>query len=72
MTRLNRPVLIGKVQFRWYALAILPIVGLLYLGVTRVLPAEVTLLALFAFVFWLASLVGAIWTTLRRPKEPRP
>ncbi len=73
MTRLrNRPVLIRKVQFRWYALALLPIAGLLWLGLSRMLPPEVTLLALFAFVFWLTSLAGAIWTTLRQPKEPKP
>ena len=68
----NRPVLIRKVQFRWYALALLPLAGLLWLGLARILPAEVALLALFAFVFWLTSLAGAIWTTLRQPKEPKP
>ena len=68
--RRNKPVLIGKVDLRWYGIAILPILVLVYLGFTGVLSPLIGLIGLFAFFFWLFSFGAAIWTKLRkRPKD---
>lgn len=66
----NRPLLVGNVQLRWYGVAILPILLLIYLGFTGIVSPLFALIGLFAFFFWLFSLGAAIWTKLRkRPKD---
>jgi len=68
----NKPVLVGKVDLWWYGIALLPILALIYLGFSGILSQFIGLLGLFAFFFWLFSLVFAIASKLRkRPKDPR-
>ncbi len=70
--RAARPVLVGKVQFRWYALAIVPILAAVYFGFTGILAPYLGLVGLFAFFFWLTSLVFAIGSRLaKRSGNPR-
>jgi hypothetical protein len=66
----NKPVLVGKVDLWWYGIALPPILLLVYLGFTGILSPLIGLMGLFAFFFWLFSFAGAIWTKLRRPKDP--
>lgn len=69
--RAARPLLVGKVQLRWYALALLPILGLGWLSLSNHIPGIFLPLVLFAFVFWLMSFVMAMIAKLRRPPETR-
>lgn len=69
--RRNRPLLVGKVNLWWYAIALPPILALLYLGFSGILSPLIALLGLFAFFFWLSSLILAIWGLLRKPKDRR-
>ena len=69
--RAARPLLVGKVQLRWYALAILPILAAVWFGFTGVLAPYLGLIGLFACVFWLTSLIFAIASKLsKRSKVP--
>jgi maltodextrin utilization protein YvdJ len=61
----NKPVLVGKVNLWWYAIALPLILALLYLGFSGIASPLFALLGLFAFFFWLTSLILAIWTKLR-------
>ena len=65
----NRPLLIGKIRLWWYAVAILPILMLVYLGLARIVSPLVALVGLFAFFFWLFSFGAALWTTLIKRKD---
>ena len=73
----NRPILIRRVQLRWYLLALVPILALGWLALRNLIPSLFMPLVLFALVFWLASFVMAIFAKLRAPKvaksapEPR-
>jgi hypothetical protein len=70
--RAARPLLVGKVQLRWYAIAILPILAAVWFGFTGVLAPYLGLVGLFAFFFWLTSLVFAIANRLsKRSGSPR-
>ena len=66
-----RPVLLRRVNLIWYALAIVPLLALLYLSFTGVLPQLVAMLALFLIVFWLLSFGFALYETFRKKPEPR-
>jgi len=69
MTRAARPILITRVNLWWYPVALVPIAALVYFPFSGALPGLVAPLALFAFVFWLVSLVFAIWTRLHKPSQ---
>jgi hypothetical protein len=64
----NRPILVRRVQLRWYLLALLPILALGWLALRNLIPALFMPLILFALVFWLASFVMAVIAKLRTPK----
>jgi len=68
----NRPILVRRVQLRWYVLALVPILGLGWLALRNFVPALFMPLILFALVFWLASFVMAIFAKLRTRPEPKP
>ena len=74
MARLrNKPVLIERVRLWWYPVSLVPILALLYAGITGLLPSLFGLLGLFAFFFWVFSFAFAIYAKLKRPpSEPRP
>ncbi len=67
--RAARPLLVGKVQLRWYALALLPILLFGWLALENHIPGIFLPLVLFAAIFWLASFLMAVVAKLR---EPRP
>jgi len=64
----NRPILVRRVQLFWYALALVPILGLGWLALQNLIPSLVLPLILFALVFWIASFVMAVIARLRAPK----
>lgn len=66
--RASRPLLVGKVQLRWYALALLPIVLLGWLALENHIPGIFLPLILFAAIFWLASFTMAVIAKLRQPR----
>lgn len=64
------PILVKRINLVWYAVALLPIVAFTYFGLTSdwwIL----ALLAIFCMVFWVVSLVFAIWRLLNPPRELR-
>ena len=67
----RKPLLVRRVQFRWYALAILPILGLGYLALVGTLPPILAPIVLFALVFWIASFSFAVVGRLRGPRTER-
>ena len=54
------------VNFGWYAVSLLVILGLAWATLSGYLPALVLPLALFMAIFWAFSFVFAVLTTLRR------
>ena len=71
-----RPVLISRVNFLWYLVTLVPILALGYAALAGILPGMVVLIAVFALLMWLFSLVFAIYAVIQRQrqkrKEPRP
>ncbi len=68
----NKPVLVQRVRLWWYAVALVPILALLYAGLTGILPTLFGLAGLFAFFFWVFSFGFAIYAKLRHPSpDPR-
>jgi hypothetical protein len=64
----NRPILVTRVNLWWYALALVPILGLGWLALSNLIPSLFLPLVLFAVVFWIASFVMAVIARLRAPK----
>jgi len=69
--RKQKLVLLPKVRLWWYLPALVPIVALFYFGFSGVIHPILGLVGLFLLVFWLMSLIFALVSRLRRPKEPR-
>ncbi len=68
----KRPILLQRVNLWWYALAILPIVAVVYMGFSGILSPIIGLIGLFASFFWIFSLGFAIASKLRKPPpDPR-
>jgi hypothetical protein len=69
----NRPLLVRRVQLRWYLLALVPLLGLGWLALTNLIPGMFLPLVIFALIFWLTSFAMAIVAKLRTPRqESRP
>ena len=69
----NRPILVRRVQLRWYLLALIPILAAGWATLNGFVPGLIAPLVLFAAIFWLASFVMAIIARLRTPRpESRP
>ena len=70
-----RHVMISRVNWWWYLAPILPILAVGYAALVSWLPSWALLVALFAFLMWLMSLVFTIFRTVmqrfRSTKEPR-
>ena len=73
MSRRRKPkaLLVGRVNFVWYPLTLIPILALVVAGLAGWLPSLVGLLGLFCLFFWIFSLGFALFGKLRPPKEPR-
>lgn len=70
--RQPRAIMVQRVNFLWYALPILPIIGAFYAAIAGYLPSWVALIAVFAFFMWLFSLLFTLFAVLtRRNKDPR-
>jgi hypothetical protein len=68
----NRPVLVRRVNFWWYLVALVPIVGLIVATGYGWVSPMLGIFAFFLAMFWLFSLGFAIWGLFRKqPKEPR-
>ncbi len=59
--RLREREIIGMVQFGWYVLALIPIVLLFAASVMGAISALFVLPAMFAFLFWLFSLLFVLY-----------
>jgi hypothetical protein len=72
-SRSQRDILVRRVNFLWYPLALVPIVAVFFAAAYGYLPFFFGLIAFFGLVFWLFSLGFALYAALRRktPKEPR-
>jgi hypothetical protein len=57
----NAPPLLRRINFLWYAVALLPILAALWYSLIGVLPPLVAVFAFFALVFWFFSLLFALW-----------
>jgi hypothetical protein len=67
-----RPLLVRRVNLLWYPATLLPILALLFATLAGYLPPLLAILALFLLIFWLSSLLFAIYVRLRKPKDPSP
>ena len=67
----NRPILVHRVQLRWYLLALVPLLALGWLALRNLIPSLFMPLILFALVFWLASFLMAVIAKLRAPRPPK-
>jgi hypothetical protein len=66
-----KQVLIRQVNLLWYPRALLPLVGLFLASAYGYLPALVGLFAVFLLLFWVFSFGFAVYSKVRKPKEPR-
>jgi hypothetical protein len=68
-----RDVLVKRVNFIWYPLLLLPLLALFAAAASGYLPYWFALIAVFGLVFWLFSLLFALYSLFRRPpnREPR-
>ena len=64
----NTPALLQRVNFLYYAISLIPIVAVVYLGITGVIPQFLAILGLFAFFFWIFSFLFALYETWKRRK----
>lgn len=68
----GKQILIRRINLWWYGAAAVPIAALVYLGVKGIIPSVFAPLVLFLPIFWLSSLIFAIFKKLRGPRqEPR-
>jgi hypothetical protein len=65
----NTPPLLRSVRLVWYFVALVPIVALVYLGITGVIPFYLAMLAIFAFFFWVFSFLFALYEKFVRRNE---
>ncbi|MGV8833825.1 MAG: hypothetical protein ACOH2N_17795 [Devosia sp.] len=66
-----RPVLIAQVNFLWYLVAIVPILGLGYAALVNWVPGMFVLIAVFAFFMWLFSLGFTVYAVITRKRKER-
>jgi hypothetical protein len=68
-----RNVIIKRVNFVWYPLVLLPLVALFLAAAYGHLPFWFGLIAIFGLIFWLVSLLFALYSLFRKPpnREPR-
>jgi hypothetical protein len=69
--RKSREILIRRINFVWYPLALLPIGALFLAGAYGYLPFFVTLFALFLLIFWFCSLGFALYARFSKKKDLR-
>ena len=68
-----RDVLIKRVNFIWYPLVLVPLLALFAAAAYGYLPYWFALIGVFGLIFWLSSLLFALYALVRKsPKrEPR-
>jgi len=68
-----RHVIVKRVNFIWYPLTLLPIVALFLGAAYGYVSPWFALIGFFAFMFWLFSLLFALYWLFRKPpnREPR-
>ncbi|MHB1109474.1 MAG: hypothetical protein ACYCZU_04020 [Devosia sp.] len=66
-----RKVLIHKINLVWYPVTLLPILALFLAAAYGYLPMLVGLFTVFLLFFWLFSFGFAVYSKLRKPREPR-
>jgi len=68
-----RNVIVKRVNFLWYPLTLLPIVALFFAAAYGYISPWFGLIGFFAGMFWLFSLLFAVYSLFRKPpnREPR-
>jgi hypothetical protein len=64
----NNTPRLERVNFLWYALTLVAILGVAYMVLSGWLPGALLFLVVFAVIFWLFSFVFALYSTLRRAR----
>ena len=67
----NNVDLLRSINLVWYAVALVPIVLVFCLSLTGVLPIFGLVIAIFAFSFWLFSLIFALYNLLMGRGRPQ-
>jgi hypothetical protein len=57
-----------RVNFLWYALALVVLLAVAYMVLLGVLPGVLLFLVIFAAIFWIFSFAFAVYSTLRRAR----